>query len=100
LIISSSPTGEEEIPSKAVFSNGLSSPRSSIGVENESFKIEFSATVGTGLLEILAIIPKKKIIDNMDKTMEDKMNPTMDPKTILQNFLLPDSRFGPLSPFI
>ena len=55
---------------------------------------------GVGEVDILAMIPKKNIRDKMDSTMEDKKKPNIEPNTILQNFLLPDSRFGGLTSFI
>ena len=55
---------------------------------------------GVGEVDTLAMIPKKKMSDKMERTIEDKKKPNIEPKTILQNFLLPDSRFGGLTPFI
>jgi hypothetical protein len=99
-MISSNPTFELEKFSNAVFSNGFSSPRSAIAVLKDNFNMELSETEGVGEEEILATIPKKNTNDNMDRTIEDKKKPNIEPNTILQNFLLPDSRLGGLTPII
>jgi hypothetical protein len=62
--------------------------------------MELSLTAGTEDVVIPAIIPKKKMSDKMERIMDDIKKPNMEPNTILQNFLLPDSRFGVLNPGI